>query len=363
MKRCLVLGVVAVAGLTACGSSSSLSPAFVRRATAALGSGPIIHVVWAVPAGAVDVNLRTGKSAPAYGGLGEIWTNTSGSKVHLVFREHRVTGDLLLPQDGARVKRAGPIAGGFLSLASFWASFRPLLTSPDLEPPVRGTFEGRPVYWLRLKPVAPSAEQPHPPTRELALDAHSYVPVDFRLRGVGFPFDERILVFKTIPYRSSDFRREGPSLLTPANLNGPSGWEEGVAGRVPLTMRGAVRRAPWLSAGNVAGGLKLHMAHWLTARPKRGPAVHGVELVYGYTHNGIPTTVDELPKGDPADGWSDIPAGSIKIEGATGTGSNNIPDTEWTGYMKLGKLYITIDTVKRRSVLLAIARSLRRVPR
>jgi hypothetical protein len=365
MKRCSTLVcVIATLTLTACGSSSALSPAFIRRATAALGSGPIIHAVWAEPTGAVNVNLRTGKSTPSEGMRGAIWTTMSGSRVHIVeSNAHRVVGDLLLPQDAARMKRAGPVATGWTSLVSFWASFRALLRSPDLEAPSRGTFDGRPVLWLRFKPTAPTAEIPHPPTQALALDAHSYEPVDFRLAGLGVPFDERILVFKSIPYRPSDFRREGPSLLSRANLNGPTSWDEGVAGHVPLTTRGAVRRPPWLSAGKTAGGLELHIAHWLWARPKRGPTVHGVELVYGYARYGpeslTPTTVDELPKGDPADGWNSIPPGSIKLESAT-SGGNEPGDTEWTGYMKKDKLYITIDTIRGRRALLAIARHLTR---
>jgi hypothetical protein len=363
VKRCLVLGVVAVAGLTACGSSSSLAPAFLRRATAAIGNGPITHVVWLEPTGSANINVRTGKSTPA-GTREEMWANASGSKMHLVESNgQRITGDLLLPQDEARIKRAGPAEGGLEALATFWTGFRKMLGSPDTEPPTRGTFEGRSVYWLRFKPIAPSARDPHPPSRALALDAHSYAPVDFRLTGLGFPYDMRIIVFNTIPYSPSDFRREGPSLLTSANLNGGSSWRENVAGHAPLTAHGAFRRAPWLSAGNKAGGLKLHLAHWLTAWPKHRPAVHGVELVYGYTRHGpeswMPTTVDELPKGDPAQDWNDIPPGSINVEGASGTGPGN---TEWTGYMKIGKVYITINTIKGRRVLLAIARNLRRSP-
>jgi hypothetical protein len=367
VKRCLAVAVVVVAGMTACGSSSSsLSPAFLRRATAALGHGAITHVVWMQPTGSANIDLRTGKSTPT-GTREEIWTNTSGTKVHVVEgNAHRVTGDLLVPQDAARIKRLGPAAGGFLSLATFWSGFRTLLASPDLEPPARGTFGGRSVFWLRFKPVAPSAENPHPARRAIALDAHSYAPVDFRLTGLGFPYDERILVFKTIPYSSSDFRREGPSLLSNAIWNGPPGWGESVAGHAPLTARGGVRRAPWLSAGKTAGGLKLHLAHWLTATRPHRPAIHGIELVYGYNRQASelfgPTTVDELPKGDPADDWSAIPPDSINVEGSGTTGPNNTRVTEWTGYMKVGNVFITIDTVKGKRVLLAIARNLRRSP-
>ena len=74
------------------------------------------------------------------------------------------------------------------------------------------------------------------------------------------------------------------------------------------------------------------------------------------------TTVDELPKGDPADDWNAIPSGSIDIEGSDTTGPNNNRETEWTGYMKIGNVYITIDTIKGKRVLLAIARNLRRTP-
>ena len=116
VKHRVLLGVIAVAGLTACGSSSSLSPAFLRRATAALGNGPITHVVWLQPTGSANINLRTGKSTPT-GTREEIWTNTSGSTVHLVARR-RPSGH-----------RRSPSAAGCCPYQAAWPVGRRLLVA------------------------------------------------------------------------------------------------------------------------------------------------------------------------------------------------------------------------------------------
>jgi hypothetical protein len=373
MKRStILLAVVAAVALTACGSSSSQAhPRFVQRAVAALGVGPIMHVVTELPTGTVNVNLETGERTPSVI-REELWTDRAGRRIHLVMSEGgRVVGDLLLPRDAGTSKTAFPPDPG-PGIASFWTHYSAALKSGAAALEKRGHIRGRPVYWLRYKSAPPSAKIPHPPTFEVALDAHSYKPILSRTTFNGRHYDERILVARAIPYDTADFRRQGPGLLTSASLQGTSSWQTGTSSSQPFATRTTVH-APWLTAGQTVAGLRLGAAIPLTTTRKHEPTIHGIELVYGGVEHGLAaessTTVDELPRGDPVEDWKSIPADSIQVEVSQGSGSSataahphprNTTFTDWTGRLTKDNLYITIDTTKGERVLLAIARNLRR---
>ena len=371
MKRWMVLlGSVVVVALTACGSSSRQThPGFVRRAVAALGVGPIMHVVTEQPTGTVDVNLKTGRSTASVW-RDELWTDQRGHRLHLVVSEGgRAVGDLLLPQDAAKSKNAFPPNPG-RALASFWTGYRAALKSGGAELDGRGTIRGRPVYWLRFKSASPSTSVPHPPTLEIAVDRRSYKPILSRTTFDGRRYDERILVTKAIPYSSADFRREGPSLLAGAILHGNS-WSTGTSTSHPRASPKTTVDAPWLTAGESVARLKLGAVNPLTARRKQKPSVHGIELVYGPAEDGLAatrsTTIDELPRADPSIDWKSIPADSIQVEVSKGFSTSatvahphprNTSFKQWTGHLEKDNLYITINTLKGERALLDLARSL-----
>jgi hypothetical protein len=373
MKRCIVvLGPVMVVALAACGSSSpQASPTVVRRAIAALGVLPIMHVVTEQPTGAVDVDLKTRRRTASVF-RDELWTDRHGHRIHLVVSEGgRTVGDLLLPQDAAKSKRAFPPDPG-RALASFWTGYRAALKSGRAELDRRGAVRGHPVYWLRFESALPSTSVPHPPTLEIAVDARSYEPVLSRTTFDGRRYDARILVTKAIPYRSADFRREGPSLLASAILHGNS-WSTGTSNSHPRASLKTTVDAPWLTAGKSVARLELGAVNPLTARRKQKPSIHGIELVYGPVRDGLAgtrsTTIDELPRADPSIDWKGIPADSVQVDVSKGYGRSataahphprNTSFKEWTGYLEKDNLYITINTLQGERALLELARSLHR---
>jgi hypothetical protein len=379
MKRLPVIPALAIVlvglGTTACGSSARQAhPAFVRRAVAALGVGPIMHVVIEQPTGMTNVNLRTGRSAASVV-REELWTDRTGHRIHLVMSEDgRVVGDLLLPRDAARNTSTSQFPPDPApALASFWTGYRAALKSGSAELDGRGTLRGRPVYWLRFKPAHPSGPVSHPPTLRIALDAHSYEPVLVRTTFNGRHFDERILAAKAIRYDPADFRGRGPNFFASARLQGNSSWETGTSTSHPYATPNGSVRPPWLTAGKTVARLELGAVIPLTATRKHKPAIHGVELVYGPIEDGLAgtssTTVDELPRGDPSEDWNSIPADSVQVEMSRGQSTSESvahphPRTttvkDWTGYMRKNDLYIKIDTPKGERALLDLARGLHR---
>lgn len=355
--RGAVVAVAAAAVIIGVLAAPQSQSGIVGRALAAIGDGPIMHLVTAMPSGTVYVNLKTGeRTAPVL--REELWTDQQGRHLHLVLSENgRVLGDLLLPQDATGHLRAGSPDPAFTAL---WTGYRAALQNGAAKLAGRGTVEGRSVYWLRFKPIHYSPPVPHPPTTEVAVDAHSYKPILYRTLDNGIHVDQRILVAKAIPYAQADFKRRGPSLF-----GGDSSSSIGpVTSSAPST---TVVHAPWLTAGTSVAGLKLGAVTPLPASATfdgKKRSVEGVELIYGPPWSGaLATTVDEFPRPDQPQPWRTIPADSVLIQ-TGGESSNNGPiHAQWTGYLVQNGLYVTITTLKSERALLVIAHSLHVAPK
>lgn len=354
--RLAVVAAAAAAGIVAFLAAPQGQPAIIGRALAAIGDGPIMHVVTEFGSGAVYVDLKTGQRTVQVL-REELWADQQLHHVHLVLSLNgRVIGDLLYPQDAQTGASAGSPDPAFLAL---WTGYRAALQNGTATLAGRGTVAGHHVYWLRFK--ATSQDQA---TMEVAVDAHSYKPILYRTSANGIHIDQRILVAKAIPYSSTDFKRQGPSLL--GSNTSSSGFSTGPIN--PSAPPTTVVHAPWLTAGTTVAGLKLRSATTLTVTTSKHKSIQGLELVYGQLENGmsgpLSATIDELPQPDEPQKWSHIPADSIQItvgEESSGSGSPHSKTSThklWTGTLKKDNVYLTITTPEGEHALLTIARSL-----
>ena len=368
------------------------SAAILTRMEAAIGSGQIMHVVVAGPAGTRYVDLKTGRRSPAVLSE-ELWSNRHGFRLHLLVRVNgRVVGDLS-PGDYVGAFQ-GPNDPAFLS---FWIGYHAAFEN-KYAPAVfggRGTVDGRPVVWIRFplwyNAGGPTEHgRPNPrsfPTAlaqtKLALDAHTFKPVFERTYVDGRRFDMQIRLVEAIPYRPPELhRRLGPKLFTSMSPGHPFGGhpfagltrrekKELGLGRNPHRLRSReVVPAPWLTAGKTAAGLGFRQVSRLLAQPLDQVGglplawreiYRAVRLVYK-SPRGLTTRIDETSR--PADPrpWKGLPPGSIEIQPGESVGKSGAHRV-WTGYMVKHGVYITITTPAGEGALLKIARALHPVRR
>ena len=355
VRVALVAAVVAAAIVAVLAAPQGRS-GVVGKALAAIGDGPIMHLVTEFKPGSAYVNLKTGHRTNQVW-REEFWADRNLDHFHLVLSINgRVIGDVLYPRDakhGAVPLTTNP------AFVALWTGYRSALQNGSVTLVGRGRVGGRPVYWLRFKAAEPSMRE------EVAVDATTYKPVLYRYYANGRHFDQRILVADAIAYHASDFRRRGPSLAGGGGSSS-SGASVSPPGTPPPPV---VVRAPWLTAGPSVAGLRLQSANPLSVSQNSGgkhTSFQGKELVYGPTTGGgagpPSTTIDELPRPDMPQPWHSIPAGSIEIErGSESSGSGTHP--LWTGYLIKHGRYVTINTPTSEHTLLAIARALHPGPR
>jgi hypothetical protein len=317
------------------------------RALAAIGNGPILHLVTRAPIGERLVNVRTGRmTVPMY--ELESWSDRSAKRFHMIERvDGKVVGEALFPQDGGGVS-FGPVDPGY---AALWSGYCEALASGKAKIVRREALYGHPVYWLMF----PTSHTE--PGSLVAIDRRNYRPVAFRFDlGGGRHVDYRVLLARTEALSPSAFRRQThrPSPFGGATSSGGGGIEE--SNTVKLTK-------PWLGAGTTVAGLRL--ASVRSARETSGPrSARGVALTYGH-EAALPIhaiTIRELehPVELPSD-WKGIPRGFIRIQpGETSAGSGR-SHTLWTGYLVVHGIYVTIETGVSRAAVLEAARALRPV--
>ena len=328
----------------------------IGKALAAIGSGPIMHVVTEAPSGLTYVNLKTGhRTSPVF--REELWADRQADRFHLVLSLNgRVLGDVLWPQDSG--SGTTPFAADNPAFVALWTGYRTALKNGAVTLAGRGTFRGHAVYWLRFKATSQT-----PARYEVGVDVRTFKPVVYRTVANGRRFDQRILVAKATAYRAADFKRRGPSLV------GAGSTSQGGSATAPVPVGPSappppVVHAPWLTAGTSVVGLQLRSAESLTVSSTiRGKhtSVTGIELTYGPLRHGAPspltTTIDELPRPDDPRPWRYIPAGTIQIQRGEESGSGG-SHTLWTGQLRKHGLYITIETPRGERALLEIARAL-----
>jgi hypothetical protein len=335
-----VAAAILVAVLLAPGGSGN--HAILGRALAAIGNGRVLHLVMQTRTGTVLVELKSGRRMVETAQI-ESWTDRNFQRDHLVMRIRGQVADLLLPEDRKKGGMVGAIDPAF---AAFWTGYRRSLANGDAKLERQGMLAGRPVYWLRF----PSFHNGQPGT-EVAIDRRTYKPVLVRSHysRVG-SLDYRVLTAETIPFRASDFKRVGVSLLGDTVSGGSASIGPG-SGHVAL-------KAPWLTPGKRVAGLRLASVQRFHVT-SRGRTFQSIELVYGTASHSL--VIQEFVKPDDPLLWKGVARGWVSIQkGESGDGQNM--HRSWTGYVVRHGIYVTIETGAGERAVVAVARALHPAP-
>jgi hypothetical protein len=342
LSRSAVLVAVGAAALVAVllwPSGGGRNP-ILDRALAAIGNGPVLHLVSRASTGQELVNLKTGRTTlPTF--EFESWSDRSLRRFHFLIRENgRVVGEFLYPEDRTTDMHVDAPDAAY---AAFWSGYRRALSSGKAKIVRKGSLYGRPVYWLTF----------NGPRNEVAVDRRTYKPVAFRsISPSGRHFDTRVLLVRTEPFSTSAFKRR---TSVPNPVTGGIGSSET---RVLPLGPGSPRR-PWLRAGSTIAGLKLVAVHRTQTTSGR-KTTNGFELVYGSQGDlRRSLTIDEARHPDDPSEWKGIPKGFMRFSVGFGGEDNRRPYTSWTGYLVRHGVYVSITTGVSRAAFFQAARALR----
>jgi hypothetical protein len=342
LSRSAVLVAVGAAALVAVllwPSGGGRNP-ILDRALAAIGNGPVLHLVSRASTGQELVNLKTGRTTlPTF--EFESWSDRSLRRFHFLIRENgRVVGEFLYPEDRTTDMHVDAPDAAY---AAFWSGYRRALSSGKAKIVRKGSLYGRPVYWLTF----------NAPRNEVAVDRRTYKPVAFRsISPSGRHFDTRVLLVRTEPFSTSAFKRR---TSVPNPVTGGIGSSET---RVLPLGPGSPRR-PWLRAGSTIAGLKLVAVHRTQTTSGR-KTTNGFELVYGSQGDlRRSLTIDEARHPDDPSEWKGIPKGFMRFSVGFGGEDNRRPYTSWTGYLVRHGVYVSITTGVSRAAFFQAARALR----
>jgi hypothetical protein len=342
LSRSAVLVAVGAAALVAVllwPSGGGRNP-ILDRALAAIGNGPVLHLVSRASTGQELVNLKTGRTTlPTF--EFESWSDRSLRRFHFLIRENgRVVGEFLYPEDRTTDMHVDAPDAAY---AAFWSGYRRALSSGKAKIVRKGSLYGRPVYWLTF----------NGPRNEVAVDRRTYKPVAFRsISPSGRHFDTRVLLVRTEPFSTSAFKRR---TSVPNPVTGGIGSSET---RVLPLGPGSPRR-PWLRAGSTIAGLKLVAVHRTQTTSGR-KTTNGFELVYGSQGDlRRSLTIDEARHPDDPSEWKGIPKGFMRFSVGFGGEDNRRPYTSWTGYLVRRGVYVSITTGVSRAAFFQAARALR----
>jgi hypothetical protein len=342
LSRSAVLVVVGAAALVAVllwPSGGGRNP-ILDRALAAIGNGPVLHLVSRAPTGQALVNLKTGRTTlPTF--EFESWSDRSLRRFHFLIRENgRVVGEFLYPQDRTRDMHFDAPDAAY---AAFWSGYRRALSSGKAKIVRNGSLYGRPVYWLTFNSSR----------NEVAVDRRTYKPVAFRsISPSGRHYDTRLLLVRTEPLSTSAFKRLTSTPNPLEGVNSSSGVHIAPVGP------GSPGR-PWLRAGSTIAGLKLVAVHRTQTTSGR-KTTNGFELVYGSQGDlRRSLTIDEARHPDDPSEWKGIPKGFMRFSVGEGGEFNRRPYKSWTGYLVRHGVYVSITTGVSRAAFFQAARALR----
>jgi hypothetical protein len=290
LRLTTVPAVAAVAGAIALALlwPFSSSPSVLDNALAAVGTGPITHVVLEENLGSYLLDLRTGKRT-ATTGREEIWyqpnrglltqSTFNGSRAGVRFLPAliKITADRLTyyrPTD----------VGEFVT--PFVAGYRAKLRAHAFHLSGSGTLAGVPVYWISSTPAYLGRDPSRKQVEQVAISKTTYKPLYFRTlyNGHVVPASEQQVISiettTTAPVMLKRYQRLH-------QLSPGFGWSTGYP-QLTLTQTRAIRPRPLIPMH--ISGLRLS---WTGSSPYNiGPndlPIPGVWLYYGSLYNtGLP---------------------------------------------------------------------------
>lgn len=313
----------------------------VDNARAALGQGPILHLVYREPSRLQLVELHGKRTIdPAY--ETESWTDRKLAHVHLITRLNgQAVSETVLPDDldGGRVDPAR---------AALWTAYRSALEHGTAKVERQGRLFGRPVYWLRLPPA-----RPDPLGSLVAIDGRTFRPLAFRYGAApGRYLNVRVLLARLEASSAADFRHR-----TNVNSFGGVSSSSGSSSSPVALPRPA---KPWLTAGPSVAGLRQRavgrFSDGIGGRSARGFAVD-----YGLETSPRSVRIEQVKPPVDRSAWRGIPRGFVGITKGQVTSSDERTWPLWTGNLVVDGVYVTIQTGFSVRALLAAARALRPV--
>jgi hypothetical protein len=179
---------LAVAALLLFWPGGGQSDSILDRALAAVGDGPVIHMVLqARTVEYYDLERRKSRQAPV---MQEIWFDPERGTHSRASVEGRVLDDVLMPP--------GPGEGGLEGrLVALGEAYRKALRGGDASVGEQEKVDGRAVYWISFEIRYPDVVVSH----RVAVDAETYEPRIWREEALERP----IVVWETFPAGRGDF--------------------------------------------------------------------------------------------------------------------------------------------------------------
>jgi hypothetical protein len=349
-----VLAAALVAIVALAWPFQSEPPTVLARALAAIGDGPVIHVVTRGEWGGTQIDLRSGEVRPQHAET-EVWYDPDRG-LHYVSR----LGDRVVAD---HVEAPGPAADRgaeqYIALAD---RYRNALRAGRARVVAKGRVEGRPVYWIRIRgqwfPDVGDGKN-HLLAEEVAVDRDTYAPVYTRSTLDGRPAPgggSLLLELERLAAGEGDFSADPSS--DPRGVYGGAELTENLTPRKLARVLGG--RAVWL--GDSFAGLPLVQARQITFKQRRRSSdpwqtTRGVSVFYGSLHprrGGIRLRDDSRPfvqllqatEASPRwpswrGGISGLREGLLLVE-ATGT-----------GFLRHNGVYVSISSRSARRVLAA----------
>ena len=245
-----LLGVIPVSAAAAIAFVLALAWPFggdeggvLERALAAVGDGPVLHVVFRDKAHSTLIDLESGSKTPVYSER-ELWYDPDRG-VHVVSRfGGKAYREVTYPASRA--------PADLRAIARLAARYREALKSREVASAEPGTIGGLAVYWITVRrEVLPDVADGklHEWRQQVAVSRESYEPVATRETRDGKAPDftiARILEMEMLPSGQGDFRpkrdpREGMEVMMPGGAGQPITIEQARAllGRDPLSLGGA----------------------------------------------------------------------------------------------------------------------------
>jgi hypothetical protein len=347
----------------------------VDRALAAVGPGPVIHVVTRqVLQGTTELDLSTGREAPIVQET-ETWIDDESGVVHEIVR---VNGDV---RSDSLHRVAEPAIADAHSTAAFAVDYRRSLERGEAKQVGEGTVAGRPVYFLKLRPTQSTepladatgeSSQPDEISAIVAVDRETFRAVRLQALLNGRPWGPSIdvLQFETTSRAGAD--------LTPVRTTAVTGISAG-SSPISIDQVGNVLSVPALWAGSSVAARPLNeiyrqalvigaVANGRVANPTHGTAL---ELLYGADQPGAPDgiTIVEAASARPDANWvsetpgpkpglAELRAETVFGSNAAGTAQDVKLGTKWIVVLERSGLLVRVEAWSREDVL-AAARALR----
>src|SRR5436190_358329 len=350
----LAVGLVALLAPSRHGGGS-----IVDRALAAIGNGPVLHVVTRSPYPRYTlIHLKTGERRQVYDEIEE-WSDLKRG-VHSIGRaEGRVVYDSVWG-----VPERDP------ALTAFMTGYREALSSGDARVVGDGDVGGMPVYWLQIgSPDSPEAEAQN---HEVAVDKETFAPVALRWVHGGEPARlEPILKIDAEPEGAGNF--DGVPKPAPS----PSRGDVVESTTIGVGDAASVLDTPAVWAGRDVSGLPLSLVRRQELKMAYAPEDNlppetavGLELVYGAVVNehldasGDFVQITEASSPVFAYGWTaaDPPLvpGTLRLKVFYAVPGSMRGDA-YRGEIVIGGTYVTVYGYDQNAVV-AAARALVRLP-